>query len=100
MIQFAEVFSEEEIVVSLIRQLSWTHFIALIPIKDSIKRDFYAEMCRLERWNVRTLRAKIDSMLFERTALSQKPEALARTELEALRKDDLMTPDNDSYLSK
>ncbi len=93
MIQFAEVFPEEEIVVSLIRQLSWTHFIALIPIKDSIKRDFYAEMCRLERWNVRTLRAKIDSMLFERTALSKKPEALARIELEALRKDDLMTPD-------
>ncbi|MBX9745070.1 MAG: PDDEXK nuclease domain-containing protein [Chlamydiales bacterium] len=93
MIQFAEVFPEEEIVVSLIRQLSWTHFIALVPIKDSIKRDFYAEMCRLERWNVRTLRNKIDSMLFERTALSKKPEALARTELEALRKNDLITPD-------
>ena len=93
MVQFAEIFPEEEIVVSLIRQLSWTHFIALIPIKDSIKRDFYTEICRLERWNVRTLRNKIDSMLFERTALSKKPEALARTELEALRKDDLMTPD-------
>lgn len=93
MIQFAEIFPEEGIVVSLIRQLSWTHFIALIPIKDPIKRDFYAEMCRLERWNVRTLRAKIDSMLFERTALSKKPAALVRIELEALRKDDLMTPD-------
>jgi predicted nuclease of restriction endonuclease-like (RecB) superfamily len=93
MIQFAEVFPEEEIVVSTIRQLSWTHFIALIPIKDPLKRDFYVEMCRLERWNVRTLRNKIDSMLFERTALSKKPETLARTELEALRKNDLMTPD-------
>jgi hypothetical protein len=28
MMQFAEVFPDEEIVVSLIRQLSWTHFIA------------------------------------------------------------------------
>lgn len=93
MIQFAEIFSELEIVVSLIRHLSWTHFIALIPIKDSIKRDFYAEMCRLERWNVKTLRKKIDSMLFERTALSKKPELVAQVELDALRKEDQLTPD-------
>ena len=71
MMQFAEVFPDEKIVVSLIRQLSWTHFIALIPLKDATKRDFYAEMCRIERWNVKTLRAKIDSMLYERTALSK-----------------------------
>lgn len=49
MIQFAEVFPNKEIVVSLIRQLSWTHFIALIPLKDDLQRDFYAEMCRVER---------------------------------------------------
>jgi hypothetical protein len=51
MVQFAEVFQEREIVVSLMRQLSWTHFIALIPLKNDLKRDFYAEMCRMERWN-------------------------------------------------
>jgi predicted nuclease of restriction endonuclease-like (RecB) superfamily len=114
MIQFAEVFPEEQIVVSLIRQLSWTHFIALIPIKDPIKRDFYAEMCRLEKWNVKTLRNKIVSLLFERTALSRKPEEVARYEIDALRKEDLLTPDlifrdpyvleflnlNDRYLEK
>jgi hypothetical protein len=60
MIQFGEVFPDEQIVVSLLRQLSWTHFTILIPIKDTIKRDFYAEMCRIERWNVRTLQNKID----------------------------------------
>ena len=54
MIQFAEVFPDKEIVVSLIRQLSWTHFIALIPLKNNIHRDFYAEMCRVERWSIRT----------------------------------------------
>jgi len=43
MIQFAEVFPDKQIVVSLTRQLSWTHFITLIPLKDSIQRDFYAE---------------------------------------------------------
>lgn len=93
MIQFAEVFSGEKIVVSLIRQLTWTHFIALIPLKDKLKRDFYTEMCRVERWSVRTLRAKIDSMLFERTALSKKPEKLARLELAKLRAEDKLTPD-------
>ncbi|NJD05825.1 MAG: DUF1016 domain-containing protein [Methylococcaceae bacterium] len=93
MIQFAEVFPDEQIVVSLIRQLSWTHFIALIPLKKPMQREFYAEMCRLERWSVRTLRQKIDSMLYERTALSRKPEVLVDAELQALREHDPMTPD-------
>jgi len=93
MIQFAEIFPEEEIVVSLLRQLSWSHFIALIPIKSDIKRDFYAEMCRVEGWSVRTLRNKIQSMLYERTALSKKPESVVRAEVETLRKEDKLTPD-------
>jgi len=83
MIQFAEVFQDEKIVVSLIRQLSWTHFIALIPLKDPLQREFYAEMCRVERWSVRALRKQIDSMLFERTAISRKPEEIIRHELAA-----------------
>jgi len=93
MIQFAEVFSDKKIVVSLIRQLSWTHFIALIPLKNDLQRDFYAEMCRIERWSVRTLRNKIDGMLYERTAISKKPEELVKKELAALREEDRLTPD-------
>ena len=93
MLQFAEVFPEERIVVSLIRQLSWTHIIALIPLKEPFQRDFYAEMCRVERWSVRTLRQKIDSMLYERTALSKKPEKLIRQELDALREGGRLSPD-------
>jgi predicted nuclease of restriction endonuclease-like (RecB) superfamily len=50
-------------------------------------------MCRLEQWSVRTLQAKVQGMLFERTALSKKPEELARKELAALRDEDKMTPD-------
>jgi predicted nuclease of restriction endonuclease-like (RecB) superfamily len=57
------------------------------------RRDFYAEMCRVERWSVRTLRAKVQSMLFERTGLSRKPAELARKELQSLREEDKMTPD-------
>lgn len=82
-----------QIVVSLIRQLSWTHFIALLPLKNSLQRDFYTELCRIEGWSVNTLRRKIDSMLFERTAVSRKPEKLARKELDALRADNRWTPD-------
>src|SRR6202140_1588941 len=42
-------------------------------------------MCRMEGWSVRTLRGRIDSMLYERTALSRKPEELARKELAILK---------------
>jgi predicted nuclease of restriction endonuclease-like (RecB) superfamily len=93
MIQFAESFPDEQNVVSLMRQLSWTHFIALIPVKDPLQRDFYAQMCRIEGWDVRTLRSKIDSMLYERTAISGKPEDLARQELADLRDQDRLSPD-------
>jgi len=58
MMQFASVFSDEQIVVSAIRQLSWTHFIALIPLKSDLQREFYLELCKAEAWNVKTLREK------------------------------------------
>jgi predicted nuclease of restriction endonuclease-like (RecB) superfamily len=93
MIRFAEVFPDRSIVHSLSGQLSWTHFRNIIYIEDPLAREFYTEMCRLERWSVRTLQAKIQGMLFERTALSKKPEELARKELAALRDEDRMTPD-------
>jgi predicted nuclease of restriction endonuclease-like (RecB) superfamily len=93
MVQFAEVFPDEQIVVTLSRQLGWSHFVAIIPLDDNLKRDFYAEMCRIERWNVRTLRQKISGMLFERTALSKKPMELAKQELAQLRAEDKLTPD-------
>src|SRR5437868_13016194 len=93
MVQFAEVFPDQQIVASLMRQLSWTHFLEIIPLKDELQRDFYAEMCRIERWSVRQLRQKIGGMLFERTALSRKPEKLIKQELKTLREEDQLTPD-------
>ena len=91
--QFAEVFPDEQIVAALRRQLGWTHFRMLIPLDDELKRDFYAEMCRIERWSTRTLEKKIGGMLYERTALSRKPDKLIRRELAALREEDKLTPD-------
>jgi hypothetical protein len=63
MVRFAEWMTDERIVSTLSTQLSWSHFIELLSIKDPLARDFYAEMCRIERWDVRTLRLKIGGML-------------------------------------
>ena len=90
---FAELFPDLEISASLSHQLSWSHFVEIITIKDQLKREFYAEMCRIERWSVRTLRSKINGMLFERTAISKKPEETIKNELAELRDEDKLTPD-------
>ena len=100
MSQFAQAYPEEAIVVTLSQQLSWSHFHALLPIKDPLARDFYAEMCRIERWDVRTLRQKIGGMLFQRTALSKRPTSVISAEISKLR-DGQMSPDTvfrDPYL--
>jgi predicted nuclease of restriction endonuclease-like (RecB) superfamily len=93
MVRFSKLFPEEKIVVTLSPLLSWSKFIELIAIEDQLKRDFYTEMCRIENWSVRELRNKIDGMLFERTAISKKPDKLIRQELENLNKNDKLTPD-------
>ncbi len=93
MVRFAETFPESEIVSALWRQLSWTHFKSIIYLKTDLEREFYAQMCRIENWSTRTLQKKIDSMLFERTAISKKPEELAKLELQALKESDKLSPD-------
>ena len=92
MVQFAEAFPDEKIVATLWRQLSWSHFRELLPLPQPFQREFYAEMSRIEGWSVRTLQERIDSMLYERTALSKKPDALIRRELDALRRKGDLTP--------
>jgi predicted nuclease of restriction endonuclease-like (RecB) superfamily len=70
MIRFADVFRDEAIVNALRTQLSWTHFREVLAIDDPLKRNFYAEMCRVERWSTRTLRHKIGHLLYERSTWS------------------------------
>jgi predicted nuclease of restriction endonuclease-like (RecB) superfamily len=86
MVQFAEAFPDQGILATLSRELSWSHFKELLPLTKPLQREFYAEMSRMECWSVRTLRERIDSMLYERTALSKKPDELARLELDKLRR--------------
>jgi predicted nuclease of restriction endonuclease-like (RecB) superfamily len=92
MLRFAEAYPDAEIVSTLSRQLAWSHFLDLIYLKDPLQRDFYAQMCAQERWSVRQLRERKDTLLFERTALSRQPEALLASELKNLRQRDELTP--------
>jgi len=93
MIKFAKLFPDKEIVSTLSRQLSWSHFILICAIDEQLKRDFYAEMCRVQRWSVRALQQQINGMLYERIGLSKKPDNVIQSQLDDLKSHDEMTPD-------
>ncbi len=100
-LRFAETFPDLQIISALWRQLSWSHFKSLIYIKNEQERSFYLQMCITEKWSTRTLDKKIDSMLFQRTAISKKPEKLVKSELEKLDSNENVSPDlvfRDHYL--
>ena len=84
-LRLAEVFPDEQILSTVRRELSWSHLKTLIYMEDPLKRDFYFEICRAERWSVRQLQERINSLLFERTAISKKPEETIRQEIKLLR---------------
>ena len=93
MMQFATLFPDSQIVAPLARQLWWSHFVEVMPLKDDLQREFYLTMAASEKWSKRTLQAKIDGMLFERTAISGKPDEFIKKELSTLRDDNVMSPD-------
>lgn len=92
-IRFAEVFPDFKIVHTLCSQLSWSHFRLIIPMEETLKRDFYIEMCKLEKWSVRTFQDRIQSMLYERTAISKKPELTIQNDLDLLKNEQKLSPD-------
>lgn len=92
-LRFAEKFPDLQIVSTLWRQLSWSHLKLIIYMDDELKREFYTEMCRAERWSVRVFQDRIDSMLYERTAISRKPEETIKNDLELLKKEQKLTPE-------
>ena len=92
-VRSAHLFSEDDIMYAARTQLTWTHLRSLMSLKDSLERQFYMEMCRIEHWDTRTLDEKIDSQLYQRTAISQRPEEVIRRELKELREEDTLNPD-------
>lgn len=92
-IRFAEIFPEKEIVYTLCRELSWSHLRIIFFIADPLKREFYIEICKHEKWSVRTFRERVNSMLYERTAISKKSEDTIKNELQNLKQSQQITPD-------
>jgi len=113
MVRFAQLFTDFQILQALSAKLTWSHFKQIIYIDDQLKRDFYIGMIKLDSWSTRTLKSRIDSQLYERTALSKKPNELIGYEIEQLNKGEI-TPNmvlkdpyildflelNDRYLEK
>ena len=89
----AETFGDEAILSAVRRELSWTHIKTLIYIDDPLKRDFYLELCRVERWSSRQLQERIGSMLFERSAISRKPDETIRHDLQQVRAKSTLSPE-------
>ena len=92
-LRFSEVFPDFQIVSTLWRQLSWSHLKEVIYIEDPLKREFYIEMCKLEKWSVRTFRERIQSTLYERKAISRNPEETIKNDLKLLKDEQKMNPD-------
>lgn len=61
----------------LVNTLSYTHFVQLLPIEDSVKRAFYETECIKGTWSVRELQRQINTLYYERSAMSRKPEVLS-----------------------
>ncbi|MGM9846371.1 MAG: YhcG family protein [Muribaculaceae bacterium] len=93
MMQFASIFPDIKIVTPLVTQLTWSHFLQVLSMDDELKRDFYLTMAADQHWSKRTLKSKIDGMLYERTALAKQPEEVIRHDLELLRKEREMSAD-------
>lgn len=84
-LRIAETFPDEQTVSALRGQLSWTHIKTLMYVDDANKRDFYVQLCRLENWSSRQLQERIASMLYERSAISRKPEQTIQHDIATLR---------------
>ena len=91
MMQFASEFPDEQIVSAVSTQLTWSHIVEILPLKDSLQREFYLSLSASERWGTRRLRKEIDSMLYERTAIAAKPDESVKRE--ELRNNNVMSPD-------
>jgi predicted nuclease of restriction endonuclease-like (RecB) superfamily len=92
-LRIAETFQSKENFYALSRELSWTHLRTIMYLDDELKRSFYIEICRLEKWSTRTLQERINSMLYERTAISKKPDELIKKELSALKNEKKLSED-------
>lgn len=93
MMQFPELFPSFEIVSELATQLSWSHFIELFIIKDTLQRDFYTQMAMHNKWGTKQLRDQINGMLYERSLVSGNPDELIKIKLAEMKRGEIISPD-------
>lgn len=62
------------ILQTLSAKLSWSHYVELLKINDPQERSFYMHECEQNNWGVRELKRQMNSMLFQRLALSKNKE--------------------------
>ena len=93
MMQFAQYFPDFKIVSAVSTQITWSHVVEILSLKDDLQREFYLTLAASERWSTRQLRKEIDGMLYERTTIATKPDEIVKKELSTLRDDNVMSPD-------
>lgn len=92
-LRIVETFPDEQIMHALRAQLTWTHIKTIMYIENKLKREFYIELCKNERWSSRQLEERIGSMLYERTAISKKPDETIKQDLHLLKDEQKLSPD-------
>lgn len=92
-VRAAYTFSEEEIAYATRTQMTWTHLRSLMSVKDPLARQFYMEMYHIEHWDSRTFEKQIDGQLYERTAISRRPEEVIKRQLAEVRENHAIVPD-------
>jgi predicted nuclease of restriction endonuclease-like (RecB) superfamily len=70
MIKFAARFPDVEIVVPLAQHLSWSHFVALLPLKTDEAFMFYANDAAARHLGKRDLRRQISRKAYERREIA------------------------------
>jgi len=93
MMQFADSFPDLQIVSPLATQLSWSHFIEVLPLDNATQREFYLTMAMSERWSRQVMRDKIGGMLYERTLIAGKPDKVIKKALSEIRDGNPISPD-------
>ena len=93
MIKFHEAFVDLEIVATMSQQLTWSHIIELLPLKNENQRDFYVYIAMQDNLSVRQLRSAVHRMTYERSELSKKSEEYSKHILSSVRSNNELLPE-------
>lgn len=87
MMQFAEIFQDVEIVSTASTQLSWSHFIELLPLASHEARMFYIQKISEGQWSVRYTRQQIERKVFERSEIADSQLTTVDDSMKSIFKD-------------